>query len=75
MKLQELLVQLRKLARSHPDAEVHFNLVEYVGNGTSTSGAEFVDARSVGADVTIRVTEPGRVADVLSCTPNAESGG
>jgi hypothetical protein len=64
MKPNQLIVKLRKLADAHPDADLHFEWLEHVGNGTLSHGMAFVATRLIGGRVTISMARPTELEDV-----------
>lgn len=64
MKLNEFVEDLQTLAAAHPNAQMHFEWVEAMGNGTCTVKAEFVDVKILDGIATLRLTEPGRAEEI-----------
>ncbi len=68
MKIRELILELQNLARSNPEADLRFESVEYLGNGTCSTEAGFVDAKSTGDSITIRLAVPPfQVENIRRC--------
>lgn len=69
MKLTKLLADLQVLSDAHPNVDVDFKWIEYIGNGTTTRSVAYLDAKIVDDHAVIRMTDPDPVEmeKVLEC--------